>query len=127
MAKNKAFWLFGNDKTRQAVALYDPSFEQIKAQEAKGFKLLWDSAPSREKAFEYAGEAGDGDGLIYYEDDCPFCNGYRDVYHVRGTRWSDYHGRWIVFNGRACEMCMDDKDILKVTMVPQRRKATTNG
>ncbi len=119
--KSKAYWVFGNDKTREAVVLASPSFERIEALKAKGFKLLWDSAPSKEKGYAYAAEHGDGEGLHYFPTQCRFCMGYREVHRVRGQKWSESAGKWVIYNGTACDMCMEDTDILKVTPVPAKQ------
>lgn len=106
------YWVFGNDETRQAVVLANPSFQKIESLKQQGFKLLWDSAPSREKGFQYAAEHGDGSGEPhYYEHDCRSCGAYRPCSLFRGQKWSDRHERWIVFSGHLCDMCCQENDV----------------
>lgn len=100
------YWLFINEDTRQAVAVYNPSFEKIEELKEKGFILGWDSAPSKEAAYQYAEEH-----LDCYENECRGCGFYAPTSLYRGQRFR--RDRWMIFFGRLCEMCstpdpMDD-------------------
>lgn len=119
---SEVVWLFGNKDTRQALALVNPSFSKIKQIKSQGFELLWDSAPSKKAAFEYAAEQGDGD-MRFHEHSCAGCgNYYLPSSFFVGQRWRENHQKWIIFSGRLCEACAQETDDFHVQPVTGVKK-----
>jgi hypothetical protein len=89
----------------RSLAVPEPSFAQHERLLRRGFEEIWDSAPTEQKAYDYAADfygafpAG--------RRACRHCllediNPPAEGEHVRGRFWSDAHGRHIIFNGYLC-------------------------
>lgn len=102
-------WLFGKERTRQAIILHDPSFEQIQNLRKKGFELVVDHG-TRAHLTNYAAEFC---GL--YIDPCPLCGHYTELTAIcTGQRFRQ--DRWQVFrNLKLCEMCQQDTESVRIT------------
>lgn len=100
-------WLFVNNNSHQAIVEGDPSFKRIRWLISSGFELVWDSAPTVEKGYEYAEEFCDA-----YRHECKFCGFYTGTWPATGQLYSDAHGRWLVFrNWQVCEQCVQGENI----------------
>lgn len=119
----KPYWIFGNVETRQALAKCNLSFDDIFRLEDKGFRLLWDSAPSAEEGFEWAEEFGgrslpeDPHDCGFYRHDCKGCGLFVPVRMYQGVRWSEGRQRNVIFRGYLCDGCSGDEVVFRVKPV----------
>lgn len=71
-----------------------------------GFKLISDSMLNYEKAEQYANE--------YYNahvHSCCLCNQFSKTDFIKGKRWNNAHGKYLVFSGYVCDLCADGLEV----------------
>ncbi len=71
-----------------------------------GFKLICDSMLSYEAAEKYANEFYDA-----HIHKCCLCDSFHQTNYIKGKRWNNAHGKYLVFSGYVCEPCADGLEV----------------
>ncbi|MGE4283867.1 MAG: hypothetical protein AB7G87_09125 [Clostridia bacterium] len=98
----------GNHQGLEAFIIEDGKMTFKKQEKLlnNGFKLIHDSLLSHEAAESYANEHYDA-----HVNSCCLCNNYTRTHLIKGRRWNNANGRYLVFNGWVCNQCADALEV----------------
>lgn len=111
--------VFGYIKRHGSDGVQALALEADKTNERKHYKLMLDgwkfiidnNFPSLDYAYEVMQQGvidDDNEEVHAYRDYCRCCGWYAPVSKVVGQRWDHKRDKAIIFNGRACDQCIQD-------------------
>lgn len=106
--KNHGFVWTGSHNGLEAFIIEDNK-RTFKRQEKllnDGFKLICDSMLSYGAAEKYANEYYDA-----HVHSCCLCDQFTKTDFIKGRRWNNAYGKYLVFSGYVCDQCADGLDI----------------